>query len=146
MADLDIAKKAIRLHATWLSINRRCNDVGQISYHRYGGRGIKVEWQDFDSFFTDMYPTFSENLTLDRIDNDGNYSKDNCRWATKLEQANNTSSNVLIEYNGKSQTANQWARELGIHPQTFRQRLYVYKWGIKKIMTTPTRGWSRRTI
>lgn len=134
------------MHEIWRQMRGRCLNPLNKAYARYGGRSITIEWKDFDSFFNDMYPTYGADLTIDRINNDGNYSKENCRWATRMEQANNRSTNTFIEYKGESHTVEEWARILGISSSTFRQRLYVYKWELKKIMTTPTGKWSRRTI
>lgn len=81
-----------RLYNVWQCMRARCCNPKNTNYKHYGGRGIAIckEWLDIQNFINDMYPSFQEGLTLDRIDNDKGYSKDNCRWATKLIQSRNT--------------------------------------------------------
>lgn len=104
----------------------RCNCVTDSDYAGYGGRGISVdaEWDEFPNFFRDMGPR-PEGGSIDRIDVNGNYGPDNCRWADKYEQANNRRSNHLIEWNGEKKTLQQWCNEIGIEPSKVRYRLKV---------------------
>lgn len=80
-----------RLYGLWHCMITRCNNKDSYNYKYYGERGIKVcdEWNNFENFINDMYPSYKNGLTLDRIDNDKNYCKDNCRWADKLTQSQN---------------------------------------------------------
>jgi hypothetical protein len=111
------------------SIRRRCEDPKDISYPMYGGRGIRFLWPDFISFMNDMYPSYllhkrtHTTTSIERIDNKGHYCKENCRWATAGEQAKNRSTSHFITYNGRTQIATDWARELGITPTSFFSRL-----------------------
>lgn len=100
----------------WSSMRDRCRSPNNKSYHRYGGRGISVcsEWGTYEQFFADMGPRPSPNHSLDRIDNDGNYCKENCRWATPLEQCNNTRKVRRITFGGRTQSVSVWSRELGL--------------------------------
>lgn len=108
-------------HDAWHAMRQRCNNPNNKSYHRYGGRGIKVckRWEKFENFFADMGKAPSGG-TLGRIDNNGNYEKRNCRWETTMQQGRNKETCVYIEYNGRRQTQTEWAREAKIPPSSFR--------------------------
>lgn len=113
-----------RIYCIWYNMHARCNDQSDSHYARYGGRGIKVcsEWYSYDVFFGwAMAHGYDEALTIDRIDNDGDYTPDNCRWATHRTQANNRSNNRHITVAGHTLTHAQWARALGISRQAIRQ-------------------------
>ena len=91
-------------------------------------------WLKFENFYEDMGPR-PENTTLDREKNELGYFKENCRWATKREQANNSRHNRLISYNGETLTVSQWAERLGTNPKTLFTRLYA-GWPTEKILTS----------
>ncbi len=127
------------LYSIYTNMKYRCNNPNIPEYSNYGGRGIKVcdEWShDYDAFYDwAMSNGYSKDLTLDRINNDGDYSPSNCRWATKIVQQNNTRANIFLEYDGKRLTLAQWARELGVNYQMLRYR-YRAGWDTERILTT----------
>jgi hypothetical protein len=128
------------LHKTWMRMNRRCNNKNSESYHRYGGRGIKVcdRWKSFENFYNDMFPSYSEGMTLERVDNDKDYEPSNVRWATKKEQANNRSTNRIITSDGVSKTLMQWSEVTGI-PRTCIESRIKLGWSVERALTTPVR-------
>jgi hypothetical protein len=113
-----------RLYIIWGNIKQRCSDTNNKDY---GGRGISIcqEWKDDFKTFYDwaIANGYSDNLTIDRIDVNGNYEPLNCRWATAREQANNTRKNVFITYKGETRTASQWANECDVPLSTFMRWL-----------------------
>lgn len=118
--------KDYRLYTTWCSIKRRCKNESDRCYHLYGGRGIKMhqEWFDsYEAFATHVGPRPSPKHSLDRINNEIGYVPGNVRWATSIEQANNTRKNTRLTHNGKTLTIADWGRELGISSRTISTRL-----------------------
>ena len=102
---------------SWRGMKDRCTNPKHSAYARYGGRGITVcdRWlESFENFYADMGERPSKQHTLDRINNDGPYSPENCRWATWEEQANNRRNNVWIEFQGERLSAAQWRKRLGV--------------------------------
>jgi hypothetical protein len=119
----------------------RCNSPNYKNTDRYLGRGITYDpkWESFSGFREDMEKTFVKGLTLDRIDNDGNYSKENCKWSNYEEQANNRSNNVFFVINGERKTLTQWSRVYGINRQTAFMRL-SYGWPIERVLEKANHG------
>jgi hypothetical protein len=105
-------------------MRQRCGYSKHIEYKRYGAQGIKVceKWMSFSGFFEDMGEK-PAGMSLDRIDPSGDYCKENCRWATRIEQANNTKANRVLVAFGRSQTATQWSREIGISASAITRRI-----------------------
>lgn len=113
------------IYGTYISMNARCYSEKSIGYKYYGGRGITVceRWlESFDNFEKDMGERPSKLHSLDRIDNNKGYSKENCRWATKKEQARNTSKNVFITFQGETKCISEWAEEINIPKATILSR------------------------
>ena len=122
-------------------MKERCYNPNRNSYCWYGAKEICVcdEWDDFENFYDwSMNNGYSDKLTIDRIDSNGNYCPENCRWSTDKEQANNRSTNRIIEYNGESHTLEEWSRITGIASNTIRMRLDEYKWDVEKSLTKST--------
>lgn len=142
--------KAMFIHGLWKTrfrriydgMRKRCKVKNNDNYHRYGGRGIKLMWKDCLSFKNDMYESylvhvekFGENETqIDRINNDGNYCKENCRWVTRKEQSRNTSQNVLVPYNGIEITVTEYCELTGKKRHTIYGRL-KRGWGLDRVLT-----------
>lgn len=116
-------KSRTLIYMIWTSMKQRCENPNNKDYKEYGGRGVKVcdEWHIFEKFLNDMGEK-PKGLSLDRKDVNGDYCKDNCRWATNDEQANNTRQNVNINYKDKTQTLSQWAKELNLNYGTINSR------------------------
>ena len=129
-----------RPYRIWDGMIQRCQNEKAANYNDYGGRGITVcdAWHKFENFWEDMRDTYQDRLTLDRKNNDGNYEKGNCRWATQEQQHNNTRSNVLIKYNGETRTHSQWAKEMGMGWKTLESRL-KWGWSIENALTIPVK-------
>lgn len=103
-------------YEAWRSMRKRCFNTNGKRYKDYGGRGITVceRWNVFDNFLLDMGPRPSKKHSLDRIDNDGPYSPENCRWATMAEQSTNKSTNRYVTRGGVTKTLSQWAKVYGL--------------------------------
>lgn len=127
--------KRIPEYHVWMSMKARCFNKKSNKYKRYGGRGITIceRWigdNGFINFITDMGFRPSNSHTIDRINNDGNYEKINCKWRTSKEQCNNRSSNVFLKYKGFSKTKSQWADYFGVHHNTLSA--YLKRWDMKR--------------
>ena len=132
-----------RLYGIWSDMRLRCYDEKNIAYHRYGGRGITIcdEWKNDVKAFYDWATAngYKDSLTIDRIDNDGNYCPENCRWATVKEQASNRRSNILVTHNGKTQTMKKWANEVGTPYKVVWARMQKLGWSAERALTEPVK-------
>lgn len=131
--------KLDRIYSIHSNMLQRCENPENKSYKNYGGRGIRVcdEWHDVSAFYNwAMANGYRPDLTIERIDNDGNYEPDNCRWATIKEQQNNRSNNHFLEFNGESHTISEWSEIVGIPRPVIDARL-GRGWKTEKVLTTP---------
>lgn len=116
-------------YQSWRGMKQRCYYKYDKDYHNYGGRDIKVceRWlHSFVNFYEDMgeKPSPKNKYSLDRINVNGDYTPQNCRWATSVEQSNNTRETIYIEYNNKKLTARDWSKLNGIKPELIRRRIH----------------------
>lgn len=125
-----------RTYSSWHDMRRRCRDKNHKSHANYYDKGITVceRWKEFINFLSDMGER-PEGKTLDRIDSNGNYEKDNCKWSTHKEQANNMSRNHYLEYKGEKLTISQWADKQGLPYNTLTARIRR-GWSIERALTT----------
>lgn len=131
------------LYKTWNSMKYRCNNEKSRDYINYGGRGITIceRWlTSFEFFYNDMNKTYKKGLTLERINNNGNYEPSNCRWITNGEQSNNKRNNVLITYRGRTQNMGQWANELNLEYWKLNYKLRIKKLSPEAAISELTRG------
>lgn len=130
-----------RIYRIWRGMISRCECPGDgMNYIKYGTRGISVceEWHKFELFYEWAKNSgYSNDLSIERIDNNGNYCPENCRWATNKEQANNRRNSLWIEFNGEIKTLAQWAEEYHVPYKTLYYRYIYMKWDIKKALTQP---------
>lgn len=127
-----------RLYSVWQNIKGRCHKEKHLFYKYYGARGIAVcdRWREDFSYFIEDMGIPEAGMTLDRIDNNAGYSKENCRWATRKEQSNNTRANRRLEHDGLNLTITEWAELRGIHRNTLNERLRN-GWDIPLALDTP---------
>ena len=133
-----------RIYHIWATMKSRCNNATSENYKHYGGRGIKVcdEWNNKNGFWNfynwAIRHGYNDDLTIDRIDVNGNNEPDNCRWATFKEQAENRREGrkMMITYHNKTMSIKAWADHLGISEYVIRQRL-KRDWSIEKALETP---------
>lgn len=128
-----------RVHNAWVRMHQRCKNKNTDGFIYYGGRGIKVceRWGSFDNFLLDMGEP-KDGHSLDRIDVNGDYSHENCRWASKTTQNRNTRKNHFVEYGGELLTLAEWGERFGISPITICKRL-KRGWTAAQALTLPNR-------
>jgi hypothetical protein len=137
-------------YKVWVGIKKRCYNPKAENYYLYGGRGIVMsqEWHCFLSFLADMGERPSSDHSIERINHEGSYCKENCRWATKLEQARNKRNNRLIEAFGEIKCMSEWLEILGVSHSTIRDRVYKLGWTYTEAIETPVakRNWKAKSI
>jgi hypothetical protein len=134
------------LHNRWWGMLERCENPASHAFHNYGGRGVRVcyEWHDYPAFRNWALATgYRAGLSIDRIDNDGDYTPKNCRWATSKQQAYNRRTNHYLTYAGISLTVTQWGEATGFGRSVIKERLRA-GWPISRILTEPVRKRSMR--
>ena len=137
-----------RLYNVWSDMKKRCYNTKNVDYKNYGGRGITVcdEWMDFQNFYdwaiANGYDETAPRgqCTIDRINVDGNYEPENCRWVDRYIQMNNKRNNRILTYNGESHTLAEWCEIVNIPYNCLKSRLNKLHWSVEKTLTTPTRN------
>lgn len=125
---------------TWMGIKQRCCNSNYHSYKNYGGRGIKVcdRWlQSFENFYADMGEA-PIGFSIDRIDVNGNYCPENCRWVDSKTQQYNKRNTFKITFNNVTETLSYWSEKTGIRAKTIHARIHDLKWSVERALTTPT--------
>ena len=130
------------LYGIWSAIKRRCYNTHAVEYPWYGGRGIEMcdEWRNSYEAFRNWslgkgYKPNGHECTIDRIDTNGNYCPENCRWVDSVAQANNRRSNHLLTYNGETHNVTEWSNLVGIPMKTLSSRIHS-GWSIEQALTT----------
>jgi hypothetical protein len=119
----------------------RCSNPNNKKYHLYGGKGISVcdDWQKFEPFYQWAIGNgYREGLSIDRIDGNGDYCPENCRWVDYITQNNNLRSNTHITFQGRKQTIAEWCRELNLDYHIVLCRIRSYGWAVDRALTTTT--------
>lgn len=126
------------LYKTWSSIIQRCTNPNNKEYHNYGGRGISVcsRWEDYNSFHQDMSSGHKPGLQIDRIDNDGDYSPENCRWVTPSENNRNRRNNKIISTPKGDMTIAEASETFNLSHRTLSYRL-AHGWDLSKLFIPP---------
>ena len=130
-----------RLYNVWEGIKARCNNPNYNQYKDYGGRGIKIcdEWANDASVFIKwgIANGWRKGLTIERVDNDGNYEPSNCKWVTWIEQGKNRRNTRKLTYMGRTLRIEEWAKELGFCHGTINDRIYNRKWSVDRALSVP---------
>lgn len=128
------------LYRMWISMIYRCHNPNNQAYKDYGARGIKVceEWHDFSKFKKWVIETKKDDtLTIERIDVNGDYCPENCKWIPLKDQANNRRSNIRIEHNGEIHNLKQWCDILNLDYKNIHNRIFKLGWSFDKAISTP---------
>lgn len=134
-------KSRSRIYRIWSRMKARCLNPKTTHYADYGGRGITLceRWLSFENFLEDMGEP-ARRQSIDRIDNNGSYEPDNCRWADRRTQSNNRRDNLIVEALGQRKTVNEWAAQTGLKASTIRRRIKGLGWSEERAVTAPIKG------
>ncbi len=129
-----------RIYKVWTGMKQRCDNKNNVAYKNYGGRGISYDksWEKFTKFYADMGDP-PKGLTIDRIDNNGNYCKENCRWVSKKVQQNNMRTTIFLVMGGVRLSIHDWADKIGIDYEVLHGRHYKLGWSDKRTLTEKVR-------
>lgn len=133
-------EKYTRLYQIWNTMKGRCNCPTNHAYEYYGGRGIRIceEWSDYENFSNWAKSSgYADNLTIERIDVNGNYCPENCKWATVQEQNDNKTNSCRLTYDGETHTLKEWSKITGISYDTLSRRYNILGWSIENVLTKP---------
>ena len=132
-----------RIYTIWAHMIQRCENPNDAKYKIYGERGINVckEWHDLNVFYQwALNNNYSDNLSIDRIDVNGNYEPSNCRWADRITQENNRRNNRIFTIDGVTHTVTEWARLYNKRPALVIQRINIYGYSIIDALTIPVKN------
>lgn len=137
-------KSRTLIHRIWNGMMMRCTNPNNSAYHRYGGRGITVceSWKTFSNFYADMGDP-PEGMSLDRINNDGNYEPSNCRWATDKQQSRNRRTSHFYTVGDKTATIAEWAEFKGMPPRQLRLRIITKNLTMEQALAMPYKPYKR---
>lgn len=132
-----------RIYSIYHGLRQRCDNPKVVDYHIWGGKGIKYQWKTFEEFYKDMGTSYEEHVkkfgikdtTIDRIDNNKNYTKENCHWTTVKEQVHNSGIIKPLTFKNETKSQIEWCRELGIKPTTLNMRIKKYGWSVEKALS-----------
>lgn len=131
-----------RLYQIWYNMVTRCHNTNDPHFQHYGARGIVVceEWRKYENFRDwALSHGYTDSLTIERSDVNGNYHPDNCTWASRKQQANNKRTSRYVEFDGERRTVAEWAEHLGMDSRALWDRLFVQNWSVERALTTPLR-------
>ena len=131
-------------YRVYVQAKNRCTNPKDVGFRNYGGRGIQFLFENFEQFISCLGPRPEGKYQLDRIDNESHYQLGNVRWVTVRNNLLNKRNNRILTYGGKTQTASEWADELGINPVTLYARLTTYGWTVEQALSTPVRARTQR--
>lgn len=131
--------KQSHIYKVWKSMRKRCNNPRSKDFRLYGGKGVKVcaRWQDFKLFHDDMASSYRPGLEIERLDSNGDYCPENCKWATEREQSLNTNRARLITFRGETLNVSLWAERFGMDYDLLWQRLNA-GWPMEKAISLPS--------